>query len=77
MNRSQYATGTLVLSVAFAAVYISNLLYQKAIEAGLLTQQGVGAEGLDSAVQVVLLLIMSACFAATIMIRADETGAVR
>lgn len=77
MNRSQYATGSLVLSVVFAAVYTVNLLYQKTIDLGLLTPQGVGFEGLDSTVQVVLLLIMAGCFAASVMIRADETGAVR
>jgi hypothetical protein len=70
VSSSPYARATLAVSLVLGGVYVLNLLYLRAVSDGTLSIIA-GFDGIGNVYQAVMLLIMSAFFAATIMLRAD------
>ena len=71
MNRSTVARLTLFGSMLFAGIYLVNVLYDRALS-DFPEVVPIGIDPLGPQVLVVVLLVMSALFAATIVLRTED-----
>jgi len=71
MDRSTISRLTLYGSILFAGIYLVNVLYDRS-PSGFRTTFPIGVDPLSPQVVVVVLLVMSALFAATIVLRTED-----
>ena len=71
MDRSTVARLTLFGSIVFAGIYLVNVLYDRALNDFQETFP-IGVDPLSPQVLVIVLLVMSALFAATVVLRTEE-----